>query len=156
MPNNSKNFETMHQWAPYPRELLDIIACATWPPDIRRAYLADMERDPAETHGGSAGGLTLVFNVIGPNPYKPGDTQSTAFYYPVPAATWNRGAWLLWVFECLEDTYRHELMEWFVVDGERPFAPLHGPGDNPYRLHVNSTSLQRRTSFRGEVKDEAE
>lgn len=153
MSNEFYNYDVMRQYAPYPTELLSIISHAEWPPEIKRVYLADMERDSEDTHGGAAGGLTLVFHFSGPSPYASKDVQNTAFYYPVPAATWNRGAWLRWVFECLEDTYRHELMEWFVVEGERPFAPLHGPGENPYRLHVNSDSLQRRTSFRGEVKD---
>jgi hypothetical protein len=35
----------------------------------------------------------------------------------------------------------------------RPFAPTHGPGDNPYILRFSATDLQRRMSFRGILND---
>jgi hypothetical protein len=47
----------------------------------------------------------------------------------------------------------HERMEDFVVGGERPYAPKHGPGRNPYVVHEVSTEEARGTSFRG-VLDE--
>jgi hypothetical protein len=85
-------------------------------------------------------------------------------YHPVPAATFNRQSWERWLFDRLMDTVRHEAAEWFrftppiVPDDDdapseaarRPFAPLHGPGDDPYILHEYATAEQRRTSFRGE------
>lgn len=51
--------EEMRQYAPYPTILADLVAKlryrSGWVFDLR-----DMERDPANTHGGSAGGLTFV------------------------------------------------------------------------------------------------
>jgi hypothetical protein len=35
---------------------------------------------------------------------------------------------------------------------ERPLAPCHGPGWDPYLVTVERTGLDRRTSFRGEVQ----
>jgi hypothetical protein len=84
-------------------------------------------------------------------------------YHPVPAATFNRAAWERWLFDRLMDTVRHEAAEWFRFEPEapgggtyadevrRPFAPTHGPGDDPYVLHEYATDMQRRTSFRGEM-----
>jgi hypothetical protein len=87
-------------------------------------------------------------------------------YHPVPAATFNRQSWERWLFDRLMDTVRHEASEWFqfLLVGDfvqrdlshshehvrRPFAPTHGPGDDPYVLHEYATDDQRRTSFRGE------
>jgi hypothetical protein len=34
---------------------------------------------------------------------------------------------------------------------ERPFAPTHGPGDDPYVIHEYASETQRRTRFTGEV-----
>jgi hypothetical protein len=34
---------------------------------------------------------------------------------------------------------------------ERPYAPNHGPGWDPYLITVERTAIDRRTSFRGEL-----
>ncbi len=34
---------------------------------------------------------------------------------------------------------------------DRPFAPTHGPGDDPYVIHEYGSDLQRRTAFTGRV-----
>jgi hypothetical protein len=34
---------------------------------------------------------------------------------------------------------------------ERPFAPTHGPGDDPYVIHDYASDTQRRTAFTGKV-----
>ena len=36
----------------------------------------------------------------------------------------------------------------------RPYAPCHGPGDDPYIIHEYAIDQQRRTNFRGTVKSE--
>lgn len=45
-------------------------------------------------------------------------------------------------------------MEFFVIDGERPYAPNHGPGHDPYTIRETSTDEERRTSFRGTLNPE--
>jgi hypothetical protein len=71
--------------------------------------------------------------------------------FPVPPATYNRASWLRWLFECFSKVELHECMEFFTIDGEKPFAPNHGPGWDPYLVTQLATDLDRRTSFRGEV-----
>lgn len=36
---------------------------------------------------------------------------------------------------------------------QRPFAPTHGPGDDPYVVHEYADDTQRRTRFTGELLD---
>jgi hypothetical protein len=47
----------------------------------------------------------------------------------------------------------HELGEWFKVDDERPFAPLHAPGEDPYTVHEFREEVDRRTTQDGSVRD---
>jgi hypothetical protein len=42
-------------------------------------------------------------------------------------------------------------MEFFQVDGARPYAPLHGPGNDCYLVAELATDIDKRTSFRGEL-----
>jgi hypothetical protein len=72
-------------------------------------------------------------------------------YFPIPTATYNAKSWRRWVFECCRRVEDHELGEWFLVDNERPFAPLHGPGNDPYTIREVSTEEEARTDQRGNV-----
>lgn len=142
----------MRQYAPFPYELLDVVMNAKYPPEIDEAYLIDAERDHPGVHSGGAGGLSLILHVVSPDAYKD-RAREVNHLFPVPAATFNRDAWSRWLFDRIADMRMHELMEYYQVDGIKPFQPLHGPGDNPYVVHVASTDLQRRTAYTGVVKD---
>lgn len=144
----------------FPVELADIVATmkVTNKPEYEIFELRDTERDHASTHNGSAGGLTFTVYTRHQDAYHE-RPRAVAHLFPVPAATYNRGGWLRWVLERLKDIESHELGEGFTVltDGEgveRPFAPTHGPGDNPYVTVQYATDEQRRTSFLGTVKEE--
>lgn len=143
--------DQMRQYAPYPIELLELVMTATYPPEVEAANLEDIERDHAGVHSGAAGGLTLAVYVTSPDSRSDRERR-VVHYFPVPPATFNREAWARWLFDRIADMRMHELMEYFELDGDKPFEPLHGPGDNPYVVHVASTDLQRRTAFTGEVK----
>ena len=56
-------------------------------------------------------------------------------FFPAPLATYNAATWLRWIFECCRGVENHELGEFFRIGSERPFAPLHGPGEDPYTVH---------------------
>lgn len=139
-----------------------------------RFVLTDEERDPVDTHGASAGGLTLEIIPLCAQGYDGTVCESCGsqvtdyrvrFLYPVPAATFDRATWLEWLMDCVEQTELHETREFFrlewteIVDGvetrrvEHPFAPNHGPGRDPYRRYSYATDEQRRTSFRGEIAE---
>jgi hypothetical protein len=170
----------MRQYAPWPTELEAAVAELRYEPGWTFS-LEDIERDHDDVHGGAAGGLTFVIYVPCQDSYHPERYRPVHHYHPVPAATFNRLSWERWLFDRLADTVRHEMAEWFrfeavaeldavvldpstgapkVIEGlraeaRRPFAPLHGPGDDPYVLHEYSTDEQRRTSFQGARNPEA-
>lgn len=143
------------QVAPYPHDLAELVDAL----DYRghegwRVWLADnMDRDRDAEHNVIGYGLTLVVLTEGYDSYHPerGRTYGVHHYFIVPAATYNRAAWCRWLFDQLAKVELHEAMEHFVLDGERPFAPLHGPGCDPYTVHQVATDEQRRTRFTGEV-----
>jgi hypothetical protein len=138
------------QTAPYPLELADLVAGCTYRPGWA-VYLRDEIRDPADTHTGETRGLTLTIITNTINSYPPHDPMRVRHLFAVPAATYNRASWLRWLFEQFAAVELHECMEFFTVDGEKPLAPNHGPGWDPYLVTQLTTDLDRRTSFRGEV-----
>jgi hypothetical protein len=104
--------------------------------------------------------------------YEPDKLRPVWHYFPVPAATYDRRSWQRWLLERCLDVERHEACEWFrltmpprwdpdsgshlVVQDERPFAPNHGPGRDPYTVFEYSTDEDRRTSFQGKITDDEE
>lgn len=84
-------------------------------------------------------------------PGGPRDPYRVHHYMPVPPAAYNRQSWQRWLFEQCQLVDRHEACEMFTVDGEKPYAPNHGPGWDPYLVTELTTELDRRTSFRGEA-----
>lgn len=144
------------QTAPYPHELADLVARLSyrahegWVVDL----IDDCPRDK-DSDGNVVGrGLTLSILTKGFDSYNPdrGTGYRVYHYFIVPPATYNRAAWARWLFDCLAKVELHECMEHFVIDGERPIAPLHGPGCDPYTVHQYATDVQRRTRFTGEVR----
>lgn len=97
--------------------------------------------------------LRLVIAVTGPDAADPDFDITVRHFFPVPTATYNERAWRRWVFECCCGVENHELGEWFRVDGERPFAPLHGPGENPYLVHEFRDDIDRRTRQDGHIRE---
>lgn len=134
------------QQAPYPQELADLVrGCsyrAGW-----RLWLSNVDYD----RGQGSVGLTLVISVDTVNSYPPHEPMTVRHLFPVPPAAYNRPSWLRWLFEAYVAAEQHEAMEFFTVDGVKPFAPNHGPGWNPYIVTQLTTEVDRRTSFRGVV-----
>jgi hypothetical protein len=134
----------MSQTAPYPAELFDLVADCTYR-DGWLVYLRDEDR------GQGSAGLTLSIVTATVNSYPPHDPVRVRHLFPVPPAAYNRASWMRWLFECFHQVELHECMEFFTVDGDKPFAPNHGPGWDPYLVTQLTSDLDRRTSFRGEV-----
>lgn len=151
----------MEQRAPYPEDLAELIARLAYRPGWT-FHLASMERDPADTHGESAGGLTLRIYVPCQDSYHPERLRPVNHFFIVPAATYDRRAWQRWLLDQILLVEQHEACEWFRVaetvgagraDRDvRPFAPNHGPGRNPYTITELGTDQDAATSFKGEVK----
>lgn len=160
----------MVQWAPWPTDLESAVAELRYL-DGWRFRLFDGPRDYASDDVARetpiAGGLTFEIFVPCHDAYHPERYRPVVHWHPVPAATFNRDAWEHWIFARLCETLVHEAGEHarFELHGgtsedgvdnistRRPFAPMHGPGDNPYVTPVVVTDEQRRTSFRGVVNE---
>jgi hypothetical protein len=145
----------MVQRAPYPDILAELVTKTTLGMDGSwRVTLEDLKRD--DDHGrGEAGGLTLKILTNGYDTYHPdrGQGYRVYHYFVVPAATYDERSWRRWLFERYLDVWRHEAMESFRIGDERPYAPSHGPGNDPYLVREVGTDLDRRTRFTGEVLD---
>ena len=134
----------MSQRAPLPNELYDLVAKLQYRPGWT-VELKHLDR------GQGSEGLTLDIVTLGFNSYHPerGQTYSVHHYMPVPPAAFNRRSWQHWLFEQLLLVERHEACEFFTIDGDKPYAPNHGPGNDPYMVVEVGTDEDRRTSFRG-------
>lgn len=133
--------------APYPLELGEVVLRAEYRPGWR-LELGNVDR------GQGSEGLTLSVFSLGYDTYHPdrGETYRVVHYFPVPPAAFDRRAWERWLLDRLIEVETHECCEFLQIYGERPFAPNHGPGRNPYSVLEVGSDLDRRTRFTGEVK----
>ncbi len=146
--------QILFQEAPWPVELEDLVNSTRLWPGWTMKLQHNLLRDTKEIHQREGRGTTLVITTKTYNTYHYEDGQNyrVHHYFIVPAATYNRKSWMRWLFDRFADVQLHEAMEAFVVNGERPFAPHHGPGENPYVVIETGTDEEARTTFRGEVK----
>jgi hypothetical protein len=140
--------EPLRQEAPWPTELEDLVANVEYRPGWKFA-LENLPR------GQGSKGLTLSIYSLGYDTYHPdrGETYRVVHYFPVPPAAYDRRSWQRWLLNRLIEVETHECCEFFQVAGERPYAPHHGPGNDPYIIFEHGADEDVRTSFRGEVKD---
>lgn len=137
---------TMQQTAPYPEALAQLVNGLQYKPGWT-FFMSDIDR------GQGSKGLTLKIYIVAPNTYHPEQEISVVHYMIVPSASYNEQSWRRWLFEQILLVEQHEAAEFFQIDGVRPFAPMHGPGNSPYLVVEYADEVQRRTSFRGDVHD---
>lgn len=141
----------MSQTAPYPEILADLVRRLSY--RKRLGWLVwmedDLQRDKPGRHSGESRGMTLVVQRCGPDTYSPDQVLRVNHYFPVPPATFGEQSWMRWLFDTLGKVDDHERMEDFVIGGERPYAPVHKPGADPYIVHELSTWADVDTDFRG-------
>lgn len=132
-----------HQIAPYPEALFRLVA------DLRYKEgwaftLEDLDR------GQGSRGLTLIVHLTTVDSYHPDEPFSVVHYMIVPAASYDERSWRRWLFEQILLVERHEAAEFFLIGEDRPYAPSHGPGNDPYIVREVGTIEDQRTTFRGE------
>jgi len=149
--------ESMRQFAPYPHILADLVKRMSYKADegwqIRLED--DLQRDKPGRHTGESRGMTLIITRVGPDSYHPENIIAVNHYFAVPPATYNERSWEWWLFQRLGDVEDHERMENFRIDGKPVYPPSHGPGNDPYLVLHYGSEADRRTSFRGELNDDA-
>lgn len=134
--------------APFPGDLADVVSKASYRPGWTFA-LEHIDR------GQGSEGLTLIVTSKGYDTYRPelGEFYRVHHYMPVPPAAYNRASWEEWLLDCLLKIEAHETCEFLVVDGRRPFAPVHAPGHDPYTVRRVSRVEDVETTFRGERRE---
>lgn len=140
----------MRQTAPEPDVLYELVDQLEYRPGWT-FHLGDIDR------GQGSEGLTLDIITNGYDSYHPerGEHYRVHHYMPVPPAAYDRRSWQRWLFEQLLLVERHEACEFFKIGGDRPYAPHHGPGNDPYIVFDHGTDLDVRTRFTGEVKSKS-
>ena len=133
--------------APYPQILADLVSRLSY--RKWRFVLDHIDR------GQGSEGLTLVITTLGYDSYNPEDGEGyrVNHYMPVPPAAYNEQSWRRWLFEQCLLVERHECCEFFKIDGKRPYAPHHGPGNDPYVVFERGTDIEARTMYTGEVRN---
>lgn len=131
--------------APWPDTLETLVHQLRYKPGWT-FWLATCDRGQASV------GLTLTVQTTTPDSYHPEQERHVRHYMIVPAASYDERSWRHWLLEQVLLIERHEACEFFEIDGERPFAPHHGPGNDPYIIFEHGTDEDVRTSFRGDVK----
>jgi hypothetical protein len=128
----------------------------TWTYDILRAIVESVRCKPHWSFRivEENGALRLVIRVPGYDSATPNElTRMTIdHFHPVPAATYNEATWRRWVFEQCRRVENHELGEWFRIGDERPFAPCHGPGEDPYTVHEYRPEADALTTQDGSMR----
>jgi hypothetical protein len=141
------NDPSMRQSAPYPRILHDLVQSLRYREGWRFS-LADIDR------GQGSAGLTLVITTLGTNSYHPEQTDYRVSHYMiVPSAAYDERSWRRWLFDQLLLVERHEAMEFFQIGDDKPYAPSHGFGQDPYIVREIGTEQDRRMSFRNELNE---
>lgn len=138
---------TNAQVAPYPTILEGLVSRLSY----RRWTFRLVEMD----RGQGSRGLTLKITTLGYDSYHPedGENYSVNHYMLVPPASYNEVSWRRWLFEQVLLVERHEACEFFKIDGRRPYAPHHGPGNDPYVVFERGTDEEARTMYTGRVND---
>jgi hypothetical protein len=135
------------QRGPYPlalQEMIENLELSTRPGWL--VTLMDIDR------GQGCRGLTVVVHVKAPDSYHPERSIHVNHMFPVPPAAYDARSWRRWLFEQIRLVDLHELMEGFVINGVRPYAPSHGPGNDPYMVREVGTDEDQRTSFLGVLR----
>lgn len=106
--------------------------------------------------GQGSEGLTLRVRIRTPNSYNPAEMRTVDHLFPVPPAAYDERSWRRWLLDQVLLMERHEACEFFEIAGVKPYAPSHGPGNDPYLIREVGTDEDVRTSNRGIVKDEVD
>lgn len=126
-----------HTWDKL-QEALDSIEYKREPPPTGRAGRFRLVRDDENNYAR----LNIYsYNV---NTYAPDEMRHTRHEFVVPLATYNKQAWIRWVFDQIVGIELHETCEFFFVDGKRVYAPHHGNGWDPYTFWPGHDILEKR------------
>jgi hypothetical protein len=137
------------QTGPYPADLYSMVMLLLYKPKWT-FRLEHLDR------GQGSVGLTLVITITTQDSYHPERLRSVAHYFIVPAAGYDMRSWRAWLFDQILLVEKHEAAEFFTLAGQKPYAPSHGPGSDPYLIRELGTEIDQRTSYLGVLNPEKE
>lgn len=137
---------SMRQTAPFPDALKKLVDGLTY----RAGWTFSLEDTD---RGQGSEGLTLKILIVCADTYHPESRIRICHYMLVPPAAYDARSWRRWLLDQVLLVERHEACEFFQIDGQRPYAPNHGPGNDPYIVFDHATDEESRTSYLGEVRD---
>jgi len=139
------NMTVFYQSAPFPTALAELVNDLVYRPGWHFS-LEDIDR------GQGSKGLTLKILTKGYDSYHVSEGMNYRVYHymPVPPAAYDRRSWQRWLLEQILLVERHEACEFFQIAGRRPYAPHHGPGNDPYIIFEHGTEEDARTRYTGE------
>lgn len=126
--------QTMTQEAPWPHLLAEVLGELTYKPGWFFTLIH-------EDRGQGSIGLTLNILIECMDSYNFDRHRRVMHYMIVPAAAFDKRAWIRWVLDQIILVEEHEACEFFKIQGNRPFSPNHGPGRNPYSI-IEKGSVQ--------------
>jgi hypothetical protein len=83
-----------------------------------------------DTRAAGGADYTLAVVIWTKDAYHPEMGKHVMHYTPVPDTA--PLSWTRWLLDQIVKIEIHEACEFFQIDGVRPFAPSHEPGDAPY------------------------
>jgi hypothetical protein len=95
----------------------------------------------------------LLITISGTNNYDRSQKFTVTHCHPVPCTTYNEATWKRWIFDQCVRSMNHELGESLKFDGNRPFAPMHGPGEDPYTVHEYRPEIDFLTTQSGAKRE---
>jgi hypothetical protein len=139
----------VRQEAPDPHLLITLVGRLKYRKDWR-FRVEDIDR------GQGSAGLTLVITILCADTYNPDEPMCVNHYMIVPPAAFNAVSWRRWLFEQILLVERHEACEFFQIDDDRPYAPNHAPGNDPYVVFEAGTIEGATTDYQGKRFDPKE
>ena len=103
--------------------------------------------------GQGSKGLTLRIQILAVDTYDPEKEIRVNHLMLVPPAAFNEASWRRWLLDQILLVERHEACEFFQIDGQRPYAPHHGFGEDPYIIWDRGTDQDARTSYLNERRE---
>lgn len=103
------------------------------------------------------GAMRLIIRIRDFDNYPPYGPKTIDHVHPVPITTYNEKSWRRWIFDQCLRTMNHEIGESLRFTGEgldpvRPFAPMHGPGEDPYTVHETRPEIDALTTQDGSLR----
>lgn len=100
------------------------------------------------------GALRLFIKLVGTDNYDHSKPFVVNHVHPVPVTTYNEKSWRRWIFDQCIRTMNHEIGESlrFGEQELRPFAPMHGPGEDPYTVHEVRSEIDALTTQNGTIR----